>query len=54
MKMLTMWKDYSDMVLVPCKDWFKRYWKEYLIWTLAFYLVVWMYYSILFSRTFKY
>lgn len=50
MKFISMCKDYWNWVMIPCWDWFKRYWKEYALLTIVFAGGVWLYYSWLFHR----
>nr|DAE23848.1 MAG TPA: hypothetical protein [Siphoviridae sp. ct9lR64] len=52
MKFITMWKEYYKEVLIPCWDWFKRYWKEYLLVTCIISLGMGIYYSYLFTKAY--
>lgn len=50
MKMITMWKEFYKEVIIPSWNWFKRYWKEYLLLALVIDLGVVIYYQIRFYK----
>lgn len=54
MKMITMWKAYHREVVVPSWNWLKRYWKEYLLFSLIISLGVDIYFQIHFTKHYRY